>query len=102
MTERSGRLIIIGLALVIILMLLATTCSPNDFITSQGDTITTLHKAGFENVKLGGINFTKCGFTEKRGRDFSATNPAGGISTGTVCCGFSPIFGFNRACSVKY
>lgn len=102
MKENYARLVLLAIGTLLVLAFLATSCSPNDFITSQGDTIVTLQKAGHTDIKLGGINVSRCGPFDKRGRDFAAINPEGGQSTGTVCCGFSPIAGIGKGCYIRY
>lgn len=69
-------------ALSILIALLAVTgCTNSD------DAKRTLESAGYSDIKTGGYDFFACGKDDTVATKFSARNPAGKMTTGTVCSG---------------
>ena len=64
--------------------------------TSTEETLSTLQKAGFRDIVVGGVTGFACSEEDKMGRSFTATNGNGQSIDGVVCCG---IF---KGCTVRF
>lgn len=78
-------------ALSLVMMLVMAGCS-----TDTDEVQSTLRKAGFTNVVVGGLSPFACSEDDKMGRSFTAQNANGQSVEGVVCCG---VF---KGCTVRF
>lgn len=83
--------LVLGIILVVLIVAFATAVT-----TSADEAHQTLSSAGFTDVVVGDWAFFACGRDDKRGREFTATNPAGKHVSGVVCCGIL------KSCTVRF
>lgn len=55
--------------------------------TDSNDAKRTLEAAGYSDIQTGGYDFFACGRDDTFSTKFTARNPAGKMTTGTVCSG---------------
>lgn len=65
--------------------------------TDEGSTRSTLQKAGFTNISVGGYSWFSCSEDDTTQTEFTATNPRGQRVSGTVCCGLVV-----KACTIRF
>lgn len=65
--------------------------------TSESDARSTLHKAGYSDIKVGGYAWFECGENDRFQTKFTAKNPAGHYTNGTVCCGW-----LTKGCTIRF
>lgn len=56
----------------------------------------TLQKSGYSNIHVGGFDGWSCSKDDHYSTHFKATNPAGQMVEGTVCCGMF------KSCTVRF
>lgn len=72
-------------------------CALSLSCTDEGKTRETLEMHGFTNIQTTGYSPFTCGDKESFATGFRATNPAGRVVQGTVCCGL-----WGKGCTVRF
>lgn len=74
------------------LLLLFLAC-----MTDNAATVSTLHKAGYSDIRTDGYAWLMCGDGDTYHTAFTAKNPAGETVSGAVCCGM-----WSKGCTIRY
>lgn len=75
-----------------IVMLLCLCCC-----TDEDNSKRTLEDSGYTNIHIGGYSAFMCGEDDTFHTAFTATNPAGKVVSGTVCCGM-----LLKGCTIRF
>jgi len=86
-----AKIMTVAVALCVIGVCLATGCA-DDYAA-----VRTLRDSGFTDIQTTGYSWFECGEDDTTHTGFRATNPAGLVVEGTVCCGL--VF---KGCTVRF